>query len=176
MNHLHFICFLMIFMILQYVLLISEWNYYLNMVSDIQGYKFNFYMNSKNEFMLKNIIIYSFLYILVTYFIYFYIIQPNKSYLEGFIFISILFGICDIGVLFSLFEKATYHLPILLYDTFIVGGLCTILSQYIFYNYYNILKKYISLLLIIYILLMLRFFYECYKYNPNINIKSIVLF
>jgi len=52
-----------------------------------------------------------------------------------------------------------------------------VISQYILYNYYDILKKYIPLFFIFYILTMVWFFYEIYKYNPDLsNIKGIVKF
>ena len=172
----HVLVFILIFMIFQYILIISELNSYLNMVSNIQGYKFNWYKNLENNFTFKNINLFTTGYILFVYFCYYYIIFPKKSILEGFIFISFITALWDI-CLFSLFDKAVKYYPLLLYDTFIVGGLCMVISQYILYNYYDILKKYIPLLFIFYILTMAWFFYEVYKYNPDLsNIKGVVLF
>ena len=172
----HVVVFILIFMIFQYILIISELNSYLNMVSNIQGYKFNWYKNLENNFTFKNINLFTTGYILFVYFCYYYIIFPKKSILEGFIFISFITALWDI-CLFSLFDKALKYYPLLLYDTFIVGGLCMVISQYILYNYYDILKKYIPLLFIFYILTMAWFFYEVYKYNPDLsNIKGVVLF
>lgn len=172
----HVLVFCLIFMIFQYILLISELNSYMNMVSYIQGYKLNGYKNLENNFTFKNIVIFTLLYILLTFTLYYYIIIPKKSILEGFIFVLILYISWDI-CLFSLFDKAVKYCPLLLYDIFVVGGLCMVISQYILYNYYDILKKYIPLLFIFYILTMLWFFYEVYKYNPDLsNIKGVVLF
>jgi len=172
-----FIIFTLLFMNFQYLLMIIEIFPYMNMISDIQSYKFNMFKNLNNNFSLKNIIIYVLLYvILLVFVIYYYIIKENKSLLEGFLFVSFLVAIWDM-CLFSCFDKATSHLPVLLYDIFIVGGFGTIISQYLFYNYYNTLKKNIWLLFIFYILTMLLFFYVCYRYNSDLsNIKGIVLY
>jgi hypothetical protein len=173
----HFFVFLFIFVTIQYLMVTTEFEYYYNVTSDIQGYKFNFYKNLENNFTLKSILLYIFGYIVITFFMYYYLISPiKKGYIEGFIFTSMLCAFWDACVLFC-FDKGTKHLPVLLFDIFIVGGIGMIISQYIFYNYYNILKNYIPLLFILYILSMLLFFYECYKYNPDLsNIKGIVLF
>lgn len=175
MKYKHFWCFFLIFMILQYLLLITEWNSYLNMVSDIQGYKFNFYKNLDNNFTLKNIIIFIIGYIPLLVFLYYYMILPKKAFLEGFIFISVMAALWDI-CLFSLFDKAVSYAPLLLYDIVVVCGVCMVVSQYILYNYYDILKKYIPLLFIFYILTMIWFFYVCYKYNPDLLYKRVVVF
>lgn len=172
----HVLVFLLIFMILEHILLISELNSYLNMVSDIQGYKVNGYKNRENNFTFKNITLFTIGYIVFIYFIYYYIILPKKTILEGFLFTSFVALFWD-SCLFSLFDKGTQYYPLLLYDTFVVVGVCMVISQYMLYNYYVILKKYIPLLIVFYILTMVWFFYECYKYNPDLsNIKGFVLF
>ena len=171
----NFLLFFIIYMIIQYLLCITEIFPYLNMISHIQGYKFNFYKNLDNNFTFKNIIIVTIGFILL-YFIYYYIILNNKSLLEGFIFLSFIYFMWDI-CLFSCFDKATKYWPLLLYDIFIVGGLCMLISQYLYKKYYNILNKYIFILFILYLLTMLWFLYEVYRYNPNLsNIKGYVLF
>ena len=172
----NFFTFLFIFMSIQYLLCIIEIFHYGNMISHIQGYKINFYKNLDNNFTFKNILIYSFGYIIFTYIFYYYIILNNKSLLEGFLFTSLLYVMWD-GCLFNCFDKATKYWPVLLYDTFIVGGLCMLISQYLYKKYYNILNKYIFILFILYLLTTLWFFYEVYRYNPNLsNIKGYVLF
>lgn len=172
----HVLVFVLIFMILQYILLISELNDYMDMVSDIQGYKLNGYKNLDNKFTFKNISIFTIGYILFVYFCYYYIILPKKTILEGFIFISCITALWD-TCLFSLFDKAVKYYPLLLYDIFVVAGMCMVISQYILYNYYHVLKKYIPLLIVFYILTMVWFFYEIYKYNPDLsNIKCFAVF
>jgi len=172
----HVLVFFLIFMIFQYILLISEWNSYLNMVSDIQGYKFNLYKNLENNFTFKNSIVFTMGYIVFIYFIYYYIILTKKSLLEGFLFSSFTAFMWD-ACIFCLFDKGVKYYPLLLYDTFIVVGVCMVISQYILYNYYDVLKKYIPLLFVFYISTMIWFFYKFYKYNPDLsNIKGIVIF
>jgi hypothetical protein len=164
-------------MSIQYVLVITEWNYYLDMISDIQGYKFNFYKNLENNFTLKNITAFTVLYVGVfTFALYYYIIQNKKSIIDGFIFITLLALMWDV-CLFFMFDRATKYLPLLLYDSFVVAGVCGIISQYLLYNYYPVLKKYIGFLIVLYSATMVWFLYESYKYNPDLsNIKGIVLF
>jgi hypothetical protein len=172
----HLIAFILIFMIFQYILMISELYYYLNMISDIQAYKINLFKNEKNEFIFKNIVIYTFLYVLFAMYLYYCIVLQKKTLFEGYLLIVILTSMWDVG-LFSLFDKAVNHSYVLLYDTFIVGGVGMLISQYIIYNYYDILKNYTPLLFIIYLITMFLFFYKWYKYNPDLsNIKGVVLF
>ncbi len=171
-----FLVFFLVFMIFQYLLLITELEHYLDMITDIQGYKFNFYKNLECNFTFKSISIFLFGYVVVCFMLYYYIIISKKTLLEGFIFISILYSFWDV-CLFNMFDKAVKYYPLLLYDIYIVGGVCMVVSQYIVYNYTNILQKYIPLLFLLYISTMLWFFYECYRYNPNLsNIKGVVLF
>jgi len=100
----------------------------------------------------------------------------KKNIFEGYLFVAFLTIMWDIA-LFSCFDKAVNHLPVLLYDIFIVGAGGMLISQYIIYNYYDILKKNIPLLFILYLLSMIWFFYSWYKYNPDLsNIKRIVFF
>lgn len=176
LNYKHLITFIFIFMITQYFFLYVEWNYYLDMLSDIQGYKFNFYKNEKNEFVLKNLILFSLIYILFSSTLYYYLIILKKGYIESFLLVIILYAMWD-WCLFFMFDKGVYHWPVQLFDIFVVGGFSIALTQYIFYNYYDILKDYLLLLFIFYLLTMLLFFYENYKYNPDLsNIKRVVLF
>jgi hypothetical protein len=100
--------------------------------------------------------------------------MPHKSIIEGYIYYLFCSAFWD-GALFSLFDKAVPHLPVILYDILIVGAGGMAISQYILYNYYNILKNYIPLLFILYLLTMMWFFYVSYKYNPDLsNIKGFV--
>ena len=70
-----------------------------------------------------------------------------------------------------------FYYKVLLFDIFIVGGFSIILTKYLLDNFYDILKKYIPLLFIFYLLTMIMFYYESYKYNPDLsNIKGVVLF
>ena len=172
----NFIVFVMIFMILQLFLCITEIIPYSNMISDIQGYKINYFKTINNKFTLKWIFIFTIFSYFTLLFTYYYIIIPKKSLLEGFIFFSVVFMYWDMNYLVS-FDKGVKHLLVLLYDTFIVGGGCMVISQYILYNYYNILKNYIFLLFIIFLLFYIIALYNVYEYNPDLsNINGVVLF
>jgi len=174
-NYKKYITFVLIFMIIQYILLITEWNYYLNMISYIQGYKFNFFKNYENEFILKLIITFTLGYIILLLFIFYYTDVFDINF-KNFWFIVFLYFLWDIAY-FCMFDKSKKYLPVILYDVLVVGGVCLLLTQYLLHNYYNILKNYTFLLFIFYLLTMIMFFYECYKYNPDLsNIKGVVLF
>ena len=176
LDYKHYLCFFLIFMIIQYFLCILECYPYLNMISDIQGYKTNMFKNNNNQFTFRWIIGSGFLYFPFLAFIYYYIIRSRKYLLEGLIFVIILFAMWDLNYLIS-FDQGVNHLPVILYDIFVVGGLCMAMTQYILYNYYYIFKNYIGILFILYILILLTFFYVGYTYNPDLsNIKGFVLF
>ena len=95
---------------------------------------------------------------------------------KNFWFIVLLYSLWDAAIFF-MFDTSTKFLSVMLYDIFVVGGICLLLTQYLLYNYYNILKNYTLLLFIFYFITMIWFLYECYKYNQDLsNIKGITLF
>ena len=100
------------------------------------------------------------------YFIFYYMILTKKSIFELMFFTSVLYSFWD-GALFFCFDKGNYHIPILMYDTFVVGGIGVGLAAYIFYNFYNILKQHILALSILYILSMIAFLKSSYEYNTS---------
>ena len=161
------ITFILVFLIIQYLLIVTELKYYLDMITDIQGYKFNFYKNEKNQFTIKNILIYIIGYIVAAGVIYYFTIRNHNSLLHGLFFIIFAWCVMWDIALFSLFDKATHHIPVLLYDIFVVAGVGFAISHYLIYNYNNILKKHIPLLFILYLLTMGNFLYDCYMYNPT---------
>ena len=67
------------------------------------------------------------------------------------------------------FDKAPKYISVLLYDTFVVGGIGMLAAMFIFNNYYSILKSYIVPLCILTIASMAWFQYQCYKYNPDLS-------
>ena len=166
MDYKHLITFILVFMIIQYLLVVTEWDYYSNMYTDIQGYRYNFFKNEKNQFTFKSIFVYTIVYILLSVFIYYYTIRQHKSLLQGLIYMLPLYLSWDL-CLYTSFDKGTHHVPVLLYDVFVVGGVGFAISRYLIYKYYNILKKHIPLLSVLYLLTMGYFFYVNYKYNPT---------
>jgi hypothetical protein len=166
--------FVLLFMVFQYILLITEWKPYLDMCSDIQGYKYNFFKSKDNKLRLIPLIIFSLVYfIMVTCFSYFLGEKLYKINLYSFLFIIFVYAFWD-SAYYVMFDKALKHLPILLYDIFIVAGLCLVLTQFIFNKFYKILEKNIPILSLLYVTAMILFFYVCYKYNPDVsNITGI---
>jgi hypothetical protein len=162
-------------MIIQHVLLIIEWDYYLDVFSDIQGYRFNFYKNEKNELILNRTILMSLGYVgFLIIFMNKFIVEDKASILNGFIYVLALYATWDFCLLFY-FDKGIYHWPVLLFDIFVVGGVCIALTQYLLNNFYTILKNYTPLLFVLYLITMIMFFYKCYTYNPDLsNIKRVV--
>ena len=132
-DYIYFLCFFLIFMIVQIILCISELNPYCNMISDIQGYKTNLFKNNNNQFTFRWIFIFTIFSFFSLLFVYYYIIQPKKSLLDGFIFFCVLYAFWDTNYLVS-FDKGPDHLPVILYDIFVVGGLCMVITQFILYK------------------------------------------
>ena len=169
-----FLIFILLFMVFHYILLITEWKPYLDMCSDIQGYKYNFFKSQDNKLRLIPLIIFTLGYfIMVPGFSYFLGEKLYKINLVSFLFIIFVYAAWDFSY-YTMFDKAQKHLPVLLYDTILVGGLCLLLTQFIFNKYYKILEKNIPILVLLYFVTMFLFFYVCYKYNPDLsNISGI---
>jgi hypothetical protein len=153
-------------LILQYLLCISEWTSYSDMVSDIQGYKYNFYRDVNNNFSLKDTLILTFGYIGFVLFFYFCIIIDKRSYLLAYFFGIIISLLWDVAIL-TMFAKAENHIPVLAYDAFVVGAGGLTLAAYLFYNFYDILRANLPLLIVAYFASMGWFLYDNYVYsNP----------
>jgi hypothetical protein len=156
-------------MTFQYILLITEWKPYLDMYSDVQGYKYNWFKSKDNKLRLIHVVIFTLAYI--TMLLIFSTILGEKMFNFNFISLLLLmtcYSFWDFAYL-SMFDKALKHLPVLFYDIFIVGGLCLVLTQFIFNKYYKILEKNIPILVLLYFVTMFLFFYACYRYNPDIS-------
>ena len=163
------IVFILIFMIFEYILLITEWTPYMNMISRIQGRTFNSYKDKDNNFKYLLNIVLSFGYVVMIYILYYYVIIDKRTYLGGAIFVAILWFMWD-SCLYLMFEiREKMDIFILFYDVLIVGGLCMFISMYIFNNYFNILKNHIPILVALYLFTMACFSYKSYTYNPDIS-------
>jgi hypothetical protein len=172
----NFFVFILIFLTIQYILSITELDQYSNMISGIQGHRANYFKNKNNYFSCKYSFILSLGYFGFAIILYYYVIMQKKSLIYGFITIVILSLMWDIAIL-SLFDFSSVYIITLMYDTFIVAGCGMLLAQYAYYNYYNVFKKILPLLFITYFLSMGWFFYESYRYNPDLsNIKGVALF
>jgi len=169
-----FIIFFLVFMVFQYILLISEWIPYLNMYSDIQGYKYNWFKSQDNKLKLNPLIIMTIGYPCYLFTIYKIIGEKLFSInFISFLVVILTYFMWDVAY-YSMLENATNHYLVLLYDVFIVGGLCLVLTQFIFNKYYKILEKNIPIVGLLYIVGIFSFVYVSFKYNPDIsNITGI---
>lgn len=154
--------------------MITELKYYLNMYSDVQGYKYNWFKSQNNKLNIIPLFIFSFAYL--TMVLGFEKILGDDLYKtcsRSIILIFFIYG-CWSFAYFSMFEKSVKHLPVMLYDIFVNGILCLVLTQFIFNKYYKILEKNIPILVLLYFGTMFLFFYACYIYNPDLsNINGI---
>ena len=157
------IVFALVALTIQYLLCISEWDSYSDMVSDIQGYRYNFYKDVNNNFSLKDTIILTLGYIGFVLIFYYYIIFDKRSYLEAYIFGLIISLLWD-GAILTMFVKAENHIPILAYDACIVGAGGLVLATYLFNNFYEILLANIFPLIIAYYASMGWFLHTAYLY------------
>jgi len=166
--------FILLFMIFEYILLITEWKPYLDMCSEIQGYKYNWFKSQDNKLKLIPLLIHSFFFLVLLFVLSRFLGEKIfKINLVSFLFIVLIYGMWDFAY-YIMFDKALKHLPVLLYDMIVVGGLCLVLTQFIFNKFYKILEKNIPVLILLYFVTMFLFFYVCYKYNPDIsNITGI---
>jgi len=163
------IVFILIFMIFQYILVITEWTPYLNMTSRINGRTFNLFKDKDNNFKYILNFVFSVGYVIFAYFLYYWIIIDKRTYLEGVIFIIMLYGLWD-ACLYCMFEiREKMDIFILCYDVLIVGGVGMFISHYTFNNYFNILKNHIPVLVALYLFTMACFYYKSYKYNPDLS-------
>jgi hypothetical protein len=165
--------FILLFMVFQYILLITEWIPYLNMYSDIQGYKYNWF-KTEGKLDLMRTLIFSWGYFIMMW--GFEIIVGNKLYTTNASSLSIIIWLWSTWgfAYYIMLKKANNHVRILLYDFFVTGVICTILTQFVFNKFYKILEKNIPILILLYFVTMILFFYVCYKYNPDLsNINGI---
>lgn len=166
MESIHLSIFSLVFISLQYILLLTELDKYNDVATDIQGYRFNFYKNKEGYFTPIRAIVYIFGYIVVALFLYRYCINTNMSYPESFIFVSLIYSMWD-ACFVTTFDKSLNHLPILIYDTLVVGGVGMVTTMYIFNNFYSTLKTYLPLLVLFYFATMGAFLYKTWEYNKN---------
>jgi hypothetical protein len=158
--------FLLVYSSLQYILMISEWDKYSDVVSDIQGYRFNFFKTKTGELALIRLFVFTVSYILLGLALYIYCVMKKMLYTEAFIFVTCLYLMWD-SCIFTMFDDGMNHVSILFYDALVVGGVGIVASLYIFNTFGNILRSYIPVLVVIYFLTMYAFLYKAWSYNKN---------
>lgn len=149
--------FTLLFVGIQYLLCTSEVLIgYNNIVSDIQKYKFKFFHNEAGDIALIRTFIYVFGYLIVSLFVYRYVFQPGMKYMEAFLFVSFMYTLWDVCYLQS-FDRALTHIPEMLYDIFVVGGLGIVSTLYIINNFSKKINTFS--LLVFYLASMCLFLY-----------------
>ena len=170
-----FLIFILLFSIFVYIFMSTELKYYLNVFSDVQGYKFNFFKSQDNKLKLNSLLILS-IFTWLLFFLGMEIVLGDDLYKVGsksLVLIFLLYAMWSFAY-FGMFEKSVKHLPVMLYDIFVTGLLSLVLTQIILNKYYKILEKNIPILVLLNFITMILFFYLCYKYNPDLsNIKGI---
>lgn len=165
--------FVLLFMIFEYIFLTIEWKPYLDMYSDIQGYKYNWF-KTDNKLDLIRTLIFSWGYFLFVW--VFGIILGDKLYTpnKSSILLIVWLWVTWSFAYFIMLKRGSKHLPILLVDILLTGFACLLLTQFVFNKFYKILEKNIPILSLLYFVTMILFFYVCYKYNPDLsNINGI---
>ena len=107
--------------------------------------------------------------------LYFFIIDTHieLQVITSFILGTIVYFIADFGNIFTLFYNCDiYDVPILLYDSFIVGGLCFGLTTYMINNHYSLIDSNIVIVFILYVVTLLICIHKLFSYC-GININSI---
>ena len=138
--------FFNIFITLQYLIYSSEVMMgYNDIVTDIQGYKFKFFHDENGEFTFLRASITLIGYCIIAVFLYRYVILTKMKYFEAFLFISMLYVMWDICYVVS-FNNVLDKLPVLAYDTFVVGGLGLVATIYIMNQYKNFNLPFLFLL------------------------------
>lgn len=165
--------FVLLFMIFEYIFLAIEWKPYLDMYTDLQGYKYNWF-KTDNKLDLIRTLIFSWGYFLFVW--VFGLILGNKLYTLNIssILLIVWLWVTWSFAYFIMLKRGSKHLPILLVDILLTGVACLLLTQFIFNKFYKILEKNIPILVLLYFVTMILFFYVCYRYNPDLsNINGI---
>ena len=160
-------------MTFEYIFLAIEWKPYLDMYTDLQGYKYNWF-KTENKLDLLRTLTFSW-----GYFIFMWIngiilgdklYTPNKSSILLIIWLWVTWTFAY----YVMLKRGLKHLPILMVDTLLTGVTCLLLTQFVFNKFYKILEKNIPILGLLYFVTMFLFLYVSYKYNPDIsNITGI---
>ncbi len=113
---------------------------YGNILSDIQNERANVIPNGTPT--TKFIFAYFFIYFCCLLLLYVFILKRNGSISEAFLLGSCVYGVVD-TFLYGVFKRTNMnHIPTLLYDVFVVGGLNFALMTYIYRNYSPVLSSY----------------------------------
>lgn len=155
------VVFALVFMIIQYPLLISEVTPYCDAISDMRQSRFSL-------FNVRNILTYT-----LGYFILGIVLSLHRLYVSTeFVCLTALFFYAPWDVcLFISFDQGPKHWTILAYDTLMLGIVCTWVSFYIVDNY----KLNVPVLVVLYFIAMGAFLYRMHVYTPIRNIHPFLI-
>ena len=163
------IIFTLIFNFIIYFMMTQYTDIYLNSQSDMLNTKFNLSTSYKSYIILFVWLGFSFIFIPLMYYIYYYIINQSKIYLTSFICLSWLmwdlYPICMTNNGYKI-----NNILMNLFDIIYAGFLWVLISLYLYNNYCKIIKNnkiIILLLLLLNIFIMMLFFYNGFIYNRN---------
>ncbi len=132
--------FVFLFLTIQNIAMYFEAEGYPKFISDIQH---------ETSSMMKNglptpkvLFSYIAVYVSVLLLFYTFILRKNSSLSEAFLLGTCVYAVVD-TFMYGIFRRTKYnHIPTLLYDIFIVGGVSFALSLYIYKEYKSMVSRY----------------------------------
>lgn len=136
--------FVFLFLTIQNIFTIIEWPWYLGeVVSDIEGGRTKMTRNGLLSFnFLKAAINYMLFYVFALLSFYYFILRKNENLMSAFLLGCTINAVTDTAM-HAMFSRASInHIPVLLYDVFVVGGIAYALCLYTWQNYKAVLSNY----------------------------------
>jgi hypothetical protein len=157
--------FVFLFLTIQNIFTIIEWPWYLEFVSDIEGGRTQMVRNGifSYDFLKASIGGYLIFYLAALLSLYYLVLQRNGTIFQGFLLGATICAALGSG-LFSMFSRTNMkHLPILLYDVFITGGVGFAASVYIWNNYKSFLSYYTPFFIGSFVITAILYCYIVYR-------------
>jgi len=131
-----------VFMVIHHLLLLTEMSEFNQMIMDVQ--------HKPNHVDLSFTFGYLVCYLTLVYLLYFFVIEKGLSIKESFIFGCCMFIISDF-TMFTLFENSRKYLMTFVYDILVLGGGGFAMTTYLIKYKYNLIKRYIVVLFLLYL-------------------------
>lgn len=165
-----FLGFVFLFLTLQNVFMYPEITLYGDILSEIQDERVNVIPNGVPTF--KFMFAYFFIYACCLTLIYVFLLSRKASIPEAFLLGASIYAVADTFI-YGVFKRTNVnHIPTLLYDILIVGGLNFALMTYIFFNYPSILSSYAPLFVLTFFVTFGIDLHKVYLYGNKINEKE----
>jgi hypothetical protein len=167
MNFKKLLIWTLIFNFFQYLIPINYVYSYLNVQSNMLNEKFNLSTSYKSYIIIFIWLGFTFMFCPLLYYIYFNILNKSNLHLSLFIFfVWLLWDIYPLCMTDNGYK--INNILMNLFDCIYSGLLWCFISLYFFNNYYKIIEKYNSIIIVLFLLnifIMLLFFYTCFTYN-----------